>query len=65
VAQADLRRVKTTARRLAEARTAHHAAILAARKSGESLRDIGKAAGVSHARIAQIVKGANRANRNP
>jgi hypothetical protein len=34
--------------------------VLAARASGETYRDIGEAAGLSHARIIQIVKASGK-----
>lgn len=56
VAQADLRRVERARRKVDAARVELTAAILAAWKSGESYQDIGRAAGMSKARIGQIVK---------
>ena len=56
MAQADLRRVTSAARKLDNAKGGLRAAIVRARGSGESYRDIGKAAGLSHARIIQIVR---------
>jgi hypothetical protein len=56
MAQRDLRRVKRAARRLHVAEGEFHAAIMAARLSGETLRDIGHWAGLSHQRIQEIVK---------
>jgi DNA-directed RNA polymerase specialized sigma24 family protein len=56
VAQADLRRVARASKRLAKARDEMRDAILQARASGETFRDIAEAAGLSHARIHQIVR---------
>lgn len=54
MAQSDLRRVERAALRLEESREEMFSAILSARDSGESLRDIAKAAGLSHQRVHQI-----------
>ena len=55
MALADLRRVASVARKLEKVRGELNAAILTARASGETYRDIGKAAGLSHVTIRQIV----------
>ena len=55
-AQSDLRRVATTARKLEKVKVDLRLAILRARESGETYRDIGEAANLSHPRIVQIVR---------
>ena len=55
MAQRDLRRVANCMKKLEEARLEFIQAIIAARDSGESLRDIAEAAGLSHQRIHQLV----------
>jgi hypothetical protein len=57
VAQRDLRRVSRAAKASDRARAELHDAIVQARKAGETLRDIGAAAGLSHQRIMQILRG--------
>jgi hypothetical protein len=56
VAQTDLRRVARAAQKAASARAELRQAILLARASGETLQDIGAAAGLSPQRIQQIVR---------
>lgn len=56
VAQADLRRVERACKRVIDSKDELHAAIVAAHASGETYRDIAKAAGMSHQRVGQIVK---------
>ena len=56
VAQRDLKRVAEEKAKLDRAKEAFEEAVLRARASGETFRDIGDAAGLSHARIQQIVK---------
>jgi DNA-directed RNA polymerase sigma subunit (sigma70/sigma32) len=56
VAQADLRRIERAARNVAAARRELRQAIMLAREAGETFEDIGRAAGVSRQRIAQIVR---------
>ena len=56
MAQADLRRVASAARKLERVKGELREAIRLARESGETYRDIGKAAGLSHTRILQIVR---------
>jgi hypothetical protein len=51
-----LARVKRATRKRAESDEAWRVAIREAVSSGESLRDVGKAAGVSHVRVLQIVR---------
>lgn len=63
VAMADLRRVARAVERLDSAREEFVAAVMAARASGETLRDIAQFAGVSHQRIAQIER-VHRAREN-
>jgi hypothetical protein len=55
VAKSDLRKVSLCAKRIEEARFNLIDAIIRARDSGESLRDIADAAGLSHQRIHQLV----------
>ena len=55
VAKADLRRVSKAVSRIRDAEEELKEAILAARASGETLRDIAEAAGISHQRVHQIV----------
>lgn len=55
VAKSDLRRVVRCADRLERDRIELLAAIIQARDSGESLRDIAEAAGLSHQRIHQLI----------
>ena len=57
MAQADLRRVERCRHQLEEARANLNQAIKDAVASGETYRDAAKLAGLSHQRIAQIVKG--------
>lgn len=54
MAQADLRRVQRCAERVDKAREDLWEAIIQAHLSGETLRDIAKAAGLSHQRVHQI-----------
>lgn len=56
MAQADLRRVRRARERLEAAQKELRAAIKSAAASGETYRDIAEWAGLSHQRIAQIVK---------
>ena len=55
MAQSDLRRVRRAREKLEAAERELVLAIKAAHRSGESYRDIGKWAKLSHQRIAQIV----------
>lgn len=55
VAQADLRRVERAARSVAKSREELRVAIVLARDAGETLDDIGRAAGVSRQAIAQLL----------
>lgn len=55
MAQADLRRVRKAAEKIRSANEECRAAIVAARASGETLRDIAEAAGLSHQRVHQIL----------
>jgi hypothetical protein len=57
VARRHLDAVATAAREREQAQAKLRAAIIAARDSGETLDDIGKAAGLTRQRIAQIVAG--------
>ena len=54
--QADLRRIERASERLERSREELLVAILNARDSGESFRDIARAAGMSHQRVHQIVR---------
>jgi DNA-directed RNA polymerase sigma subunit (sigma70/sigma32) len=56
MAQRDLRRVERAARQADAARSELRQAILLAREAGETLDDIGRAAGLSRQRVAQIIK---------
>jgi DNA-directed RNA polymerase specialized sigma24 family protein len=56
MAQADLRRVASAAAKLERVKTDLRMAIVRARESGETYRDIGEAAGLSHPRVIQIVR---------
>ena len=56
MAQADLRRVARAARAVDAARDELTQAIVAARASGETLRDIAAFAGISYQRVDQILK---------
>jgi hypothetical protein len=62
VAQVDLRRVARSARKVEQAKAELRGAILSARASGETYRDIGQAAGLTHGRIVQIVREAERSD---
>ena len=57
MAQADLRRVERAAADSVKAREQLRVAITLARAAGETLVDIGRAAGLSRQRIAQILSG--------
>ena len=56
MAQSDLRRVTTAAKKLERVKVDLRVAILQARESGETYRDIGEAANLSHPRVIQIVR---------
>jgi DNA-directed RNA polymerase sigma subunit (sigma70/sigma32) len=56
MAQTDLRRVARAALKAVAARAELRQAILLARSSGETLQDIGIAAGLSPQRIQQIIR---------
>jgi len=56
MAQRDLRRVRSAAKRLEKARGELRDAILVARRSGESVRDIAPFAGLSPSRVQELVK---------
>lgn len=60
MARADLRRVERACQRVIDSRAELEAAIRAAHKSGETYRDIAKAADMSHQRVGQIIKEAKR-----
>jgi hypothetical protein len=55
MARADMRRVVQTKRDLERCRGAYLDAIKAAVASGETYRDVGRMAGISHQRVHQIV----------
>jgi DNA-directed RNA polymerase sigma subunit (sigma70/sigma32) len=57
VAQGDLRRVERAAANAAKSREELRVAITLARAAGETLQDIGRAAGLSRQRIAQVLRG--------
>ena len=56
MAQKDLRRVRTAAAKIKRAERELHQAILQAVESGETYRDIAPYAGLSYARVHQIVR---------
>jgi hypothetical protein len=56
VAQVHLRRVASAARKRQRATAELYDAIVAARESAETYRDIGAAAGLSHPKIMSIVR---------
>jgi len=60
MAQRDLRRVRAAARQVEAADGRLRAAIVAAHRSGESIRDIAPYAGLSPTRIHQILREADR-----
>lgn len=62
MAQSDLRRVARAASELHRSQAGLVDAILAARASGETYRDIAEAAGLSHQRVWQLV---NERRREP
>jgi DNA-directed RNA polymerase sigma subunit (sigma70/sigma32) len=57
VAQGDLRRVERAAANATKSREELRVAITLARAAGETLEDIGRAAGLSRQRIAQVLRG--------
>jgi DNA-directed RNA polymerase sigma subunit (sigma70/sigma32) len=57
MSRADLRRVERAAADAARAREQLRVTITLARAAGETLVDIGRAAGLSRQRIAQILRG--------
>ena len=57
VAQGDLRRVERAAAKAARSREELRVAITLARAAGETLEDIGRSAGLSRQRIAQVLRG--------
>jgi len=57
MAQGDLRRVERAAANVAKSREELRVAITLARAAGETLEDIGRAAGLSRQRIAQVLRG--------
>jgi hypothetical protein len=56
MAQRDLKRVRRHADKLARAREELGVAILAAHRSGESVRDIAPYAGISPSRVFELLK---------
>jgi DNA-directed RNA polymerase specialized sigma24 family protein len=56
VAQNDLRRVQRVRARLEKARVELRDAILQAQRSGESIRDIAAAAGLSPTRVHELLR---------
>lgn len=63
MAQRDLKKVGAAARQLAKARARLRDAIHAANKSGESVRDIAKWAGLSSSRVQELLQEARRLER--
>lgn len=61
MAQKDLRRVARARDQVEQAEKERVDAIVAARRSGETLRDIAEVAGLSHQRIHQILRKNNTA----
>jgi predicted transcriptional regulator len=59
--RSDLRRVERAARRIFAAQLTLEAAIVAASRAGESLREIAKAAGRSHEHVRKVI---NKQERN-
>ena len=57
MAKGDLRRVERAAESAAKSREELRISISLARAKGETLADIGRAAGLSRQRIAQILRG--------
>jgi transcriptional regulator with XRE-family HTH domain len=57
MARGDLRRVERAAETAAKSREELRVSINIARAAGETLADIGRAAGLSRQRIAQILRG--------
>ncbi len=55
MSQSDLRRVERAARKVAKGREELRVAIGLARDAGETLEDIGAAAGLSRQRVSQIL----------
>jgi len=64
MAQRDLRRVQRAAAKLERSRLELRNAILAAQRSGESIRDIAPFAGVSASRVHEMLREAQRAERD-
>lgn len=62
MAQAHLRRVRSVSRAVETKRTDLAAACLEANDAGESLREIAKHAGVSHATVAEMIRKAKAAS---
>jgi DNA-binding NarL/FixJ family response regulator len=56
MARTDLRRVARARKELDKALAERRASILAAVASGETYRDVARMAGISHQRVAQIVR---------
>jgi hypothetical protein len=63
VAQRDLRRIRAAAKRVERSRVLLREAILAANKSGESVRDMAPYAGLSPARVHGLLKEAQELER--
>jgi len=63
MAQRDLKRCRRCAERLQRARAELREAIVAAHRSGESTRDIAEYVGMSHSRIAELLREANQLER--
>ena len=56
VAKADLRRVKRARKRVDQARAGLREAIVAAKRSGETIRDIALEAGLSSTRVHELLR---------
>lgn len=56
VARSDLERIERAARRLAETREELRVAMELARAAGETLEDIGRAAGISRQAVSQALR---------
>jgi predicted transcriptional regulator len=56
----DLRKVERAARRILAAQLTLEAAIVAASRAGESLREIAKAAGRSHEHVRKVIQSKER-----
>jgi hypothetical protein len=64
MAQRDLRRVRSVAKRLEKVRAELRDAILIAKRSGETVRDIAPYAGLSPSRVQELVREAEQLERD-